>query len=83
MNPDRGWTGDSTHSSRFRQAGPIGTGAGLCVAVMSVVVTAVMVVPSGRERRARTYQHQKRGEDELLHAMTIARFCRMDMTTKM
>ena len=48
-----------------------------------VVMVVAMVVPSGRERRAGAYQHQKREEDELLHAMKIARFCLPDMPPKM
>ena len=73
-------TGDNTHSSRFRQAETLGTGAGLGVVV---VVVMMMVVPSGCERRAGAYQHQKREEDELLHAIKIARSRPVDMTRKM
>jgi hypothetical protein len=48
-----------------------------------VVMVVAMVVPSGRERRACTDQHQKRDKDDLLHAMKIARFCSPDMPPKM
>ena len=48
-----------------------------------MVMVVAMVVASGCECRAGAYQNQKREEDELLHAMTIARFCPRDMSPKM
>ena len=72
--------GANPHSSRLQQVFTFGTGAGLGVMVVMVVA---MVVPSGRERRTCTDQHQKRDEDELLHAMKIARTRAVDMPRKM
>ena len=80
MDPGKPRTGGITHSSRSLRGQALGTGAGLGV---MVVVVVMAVVPSGRERRPRTYQHQKGDEDDLLHTKKIARFCPLDMTPKM
>ena len=62
-----------------RRAWKDGTGAGLGVVVM-VVVT--MMVPAGCEHGACTHQQQNGGNDELLHAMKIARFQPVNMPRK-
>lgn len=76
----RSRTGDNTHGSRLRQAKTLGTGAGSGVVVMVMVV---VVVPACGKCRGGAYQHQKRDEDELLHAMKIARSGPVDMPRKM
>jgi hypothetical protein len=57
-------------------------GTGAVLGVMVVVVMAMMMVPSGCEHRACTHQQQNGDDDELLHAMKIARFRPVYMARK-